>query len=89
MHETGHALHDLGVPREWRTQPVGSGLGVALEESQSLLFEMIVCRRRAFLVCLRPLLEKHFGVSGPEWEVGEPVPAAHPRAAQRHPRGRR
>ncbi|MEO8308623.1 MAG: carboxypeptidase M32 [Pseudomonadota bacterium] len=69
IHETGHALHDLGVPGEWRTQPVGSGLGVALEEAQSLLFEMIVCRRRAFLVWLRPLLEKHFSVSGPEWEA--------------------
>ena len=41
---------------------------MALEESQSLLIEMIVCRSRPFLVWLRPHLEKHFGVSGPEWE---------------------
>ena len=69
LHETGHALYDLGVPREWRTQPVGKERGMALEESQSLLIEMIVCRSRPFLNYLKPLLEKHFSVSGPEWEV--------------------
>jgi carboxypeptidase Taq len=69
LHETGHALYDLGVPREWRTQPVGKERGMALEESQSLLIEMIVCRSRPFLHYLKPLLEKHFSVSGPEWEV--------------------
>jgi carboxypeptidase Taq len=69
LHETGHALYDLGVPREWRTQPVGKERGMALEESQSLLIEMIVCRSRPFLQYLKPLLEKHFGASGPEWEV--------------------
>jgi carboxypeptidase Taq len=69
LHETGHALYDLGVPREWRAQPVGKERGIALEESQSLLIEMIVCRSRPFLEYLRPLLEKHFGVTGPEWEL--------------------
>ncbi|MGC4028892.1 MAG: carboxypeptidase M32 [Steroidobacteraceae bacterium] len=68
VHETGHALYDLGVPAPWRTQPVGRDRGIALEESQSLLFEMLLCRSRPFLSWLRPLLEKHFGVSGPEWE---------------------
>jgi carboxypeptidase Taq len=41
---------------------------MALEESQSLLLEMIVGRSRPFVRFLRPLLEKHFGVSGPEWD---------------------
>jgi len=68
LHETGHVLYDLGVPREWRAQPVGTERGIALEESQSLLIEMIICRSRPFLQYLRPLLEKHFGISGPEWE---------------------
>jgi carboxypeptidase Taq len=69
MHETGHAMYDLGVPREWANQPVGRDRGMAMEESQSLLMEMIVCRSKAFVRYLRPLLEKHFAVSGPEWEV--------------------
>jgi carboxypeptidase Taq len=67
VHETGHALYDLGVPPEWRAQPVGKERGMALEESQSLFIEMIICRSRPFLTWLRPLLEKHFGVTGPEW----------------------
>lgn len=70
MHETGHALYDMGVPSEWRAQPVGKQRGMALEESQSLLMEMIVCRSLPFLQYLKPLLEKHFGISGPEWEPG-------------------
>jgi carboxypeptidase Taq len=69
MHETGHAMYDLGLPQAWRDQPVGRDRGMALEESQSLLLEMLVGRSRAFVQYLRPLLEKHFGVTGPEWEA--------------------
>jgi carboxypeptidase Taq len=68
MHETGHAMYDLGLPQAWRDQPVGRDRGMALEESQSLLLEMIVGRSRSFCEYLRPLLQKHFAVSGPEWE---------------------
>jgi carboxypeptidase Taq len=69
LHETGQAMYDLGLPAAWRDQPVGRDRGMALEESQSLLLEMIVGRSRPFLVWLRPLLEKHFGCTGPEWSV--------------------
>jgi carboxypeptidase Taq len=69
LHETGHAMYDLGLPREWRGQPVGRDRGMAIEESQSLLIEMILCRSRPFVRYLQPLLVKHFGVEGPEWEV--------------------
>lgn len=69
LHETGQAMYDLGLPEAWRDQPVGRDRGMALEESQSLLLEMIVGRSRPFLAYLRPLLEKHYGVTGPEWEV--------------------
>lgn len=68
LHETGHAMYDLGLPQAWRDQPVGWDRGMALEESQSLLLEMLVGRSRPFVRYLRPLLEKHFGVTGPEWE---------------------
>ncbi len=67
VHETGHAMYDLGLPQQWRDQPVGRDRGLALEESQSLLFEMNLCRSRAFVKYLRPLLEKHLQVSGAEW----------------------
>ena len=67
IHETGHAMYDLGLPQKWRDQPVGRDRGLALEESQSLLFEMNLCRSRAFVDYLKPLLEKYLQVSGPEW----------------------
>ena len=67
VHETGHAMYDLGLPQPWRDQPVGRDRGLALEESQSLLFEMNLCRSRSFVHYLRPLFEKHLQVSGPEW----------------------
>ncbi len=68
LHETGHAMYDLGLPKGWLDQPVGQDRGMALEESQSLLLEMVIGRSRPFVRYLRPLLAKHFGVAGPEWE---------------------
>jgi carboxypeptidase Taq len=69
LHEMGHAMYDVGLPEAWRGQPVGRDRGMAMQESQSLLLEMLICRNRPFLRYLKPLLEKAFGVSGPEWEV--------------------
>lgn len=68
MHEAGHAMYGIALPPAWADQPVGRDRGMAIEESQSLLLEMIVVRSRPFVQFMRPLLEKHFGVSGPEWE---------------------
>ncbi len=69
LHETGHAMYDVGLPEAWRGQPVGRDRGMTVQESQSLMLEMLICRNRPFLRYLKPLLEKSFGVSGPEWEV--------------------
>jgi carboxypeptidase Taq len=69
LHEVGQAMYDLGLPEAWRDQPVGRDRGMALEEGQSLLLEMLIGRSRPFLQWLRPLLEKHFGATGPEWNV--------------------
>jgi carboxypeptidase Taq len=67
LHETGHAMYSVGLPAPWRDQPVGQDRGMGVEESQALLFEMVIGRSRAFARYLEPLLAKHFGVSGPEW----------------------
>ena len=69
LHETGHAMYDVGLPEAWRGLPIGRDRGMAMQESQSLLLEMLICRNRPFLTYVKPLLEKQFGVSGPEWEV--------------------
>jgi carboxypeptidase Taq len=67
LHETGQALYDQGVPAQWRDQPVGRDRGLALEEGLSLLLEMQVGRSPAFVAWIRPLVEKHLGVTGPAW----------------------
>jgi len=69
LHEAGHAMYDVGLPEQWRGQPVGRDRGMAMQESQSLLLEMLICRNRPFLRYLKPMMEKAFGVTGPEWEV--------------------
>lgn len=69
LHETGHAMYDVGLPDAWRGQPVGRDRGMAMQESQSLLLERLICRNRPFLSYLQPLLQRTFGVGGPQWEV--------------------
>ena len=67
LHETGHALYEMGRPRDWRHQPVGNARGMAMHESQSLLMEMQACRSREFLGFAAPILAEEFGGSGPAW----------------------
>jgi len=67
LHETGHALYELGLPEKWRHQPVGQALGMSIHESQSLLIEMQVCRSAAFLDFATPLMTAAFGGDGPAW----------------------
>ena len=69
LHEGGHGMYERGLPSEWRLQPVGGAMGMAMHESQSLLVEMQVSRGDAFLHYLSPLLRELGGVSGPAWEV--------------------
>lgn len=59
VHETGHALYELGLPRAWVRQPVGKAIGMAMHESQSLLVEMQACRSPEFLTFLAPLAREH------------------------------
>ncbi|WP_366933182.1 carboxypeptidase M32 [Ferrovibrio sp.] len=70
LHETGHALYELGLPRRWAGQPVGEARGMVLHESQSLLVEMQVCRGEEFLTYATPLLRRIFGGKGEAWELG-------------------
>ncbi|MEE2997930.1 MAG: carboxypeptidase M32 [Pseudomonadota bacterium] len=69
LHETGHALYEMGLPKDWRYQPVGSARGMALHESQSLLIEMQACRSREYMVFAAPLIREAFGGKGAAWEV--------------------
>ncbi len=68
LHETGHALYEMGLPLAWRYQPVGKARGMSIHESQSLLVEMQAGRSPEFVRYLAPLLREKFGKSGPAWE---------------------
>jgi carboxypeptidase Taq len=67
LHETGHALYELGLPADWRGQPVGEARGMAIHESQSLLVEMQICRSREFLEFAAPLMRQAFEGEGRAW----------------------
>lgn len=69
MHETGHALYEMGLPAQWRYQPVGEARGMAMHESQSLLTEMQLCISMDFLTYAAPIVREAFGVSGKAWEA--------------------
>ena len=69
LHETGHAFYNLGLPKKWKYQPVGYPLGTVLHESQSLFWEMQICRSYEFLKFVSPLIRKNFYVKGKKWEA--------------------
>ncbi len=69
LHETGHAMYERGLPKDYRRQPVGAALGMSIHESQSLLVEMQVCRSREFLDYAAPLARASFNGTGTAWDV--------------------
>ncbi|GAB5388110.1 MAG: carboxypeptidase M32 [Alphaproteobacteria bacterium] len=71
MHETGHAMYELGLPGDWLDQPVGSARGMTLHESQSLLVEMQAGRSWQFMQWMAGRARHHFHREGPAWEAEE------------------
>ncbi len=64
IHETGHAMYQLGLPEKYILQPVGGHLGMSVHESQSLLMEIQVSRSKEFCEFLVPHVKKILGISG-------------------------
>lgn len=63
IHETGHALYEMGLPRAWTRQPVGMAPGMGLHESQSLLLEMQAARTPQFLRYLAEAATTHLDLA--------------------------
>lgn len=61
LHECGHALYQMNLPRAFRRQPAGDAAGMAVHESQSLTMEMQASRSDEFLAWLAPRLAGAFG----------------------------
>lgn len=60
IHETGHALYGQGRNLEYDGLPVNSAAGMAIHESQSLLWERMVALSLPFATYLLPKLREDF-----------------------------
>ncbi len=55
VHEAGHALYNLGLPKEYLHTVVYEGASTGLHEAQALFFELFVCKSRAFFEGFHPI----------------------------------
>ena len=60
MHETGHALYELGISKTYKGTSLGSVSSMALHESQSRLWENLVGRSKAFWTYAYPVYQAYF-----------------------------
>jgi carboxypeptidase Taq len=60
LHETGHALYELGINPAYDASPLGGGASSGVHESQSRLWENIIGRSRPFWEHYFPALQAHF-----------------------------
>jgi carboxypeptidase Taq len=67
LHEAGHAMYELNLPRPLAFRPAGHARGMTVHESQSLSLEMIAGRSREFLGFLAPTMARTFGGEPQRW----------------------
>ena len=60
MHEAGHALYELNLPREWEGTPFQEAISYSVHESQSRFWENVIGRSKEFCDFLHPEMKKHF-----------------------------
>lgn len=60
IHETGHALYELGLPEEYAGTPAGSAVSLGIHESQSRLWENLVGRSTEFCSYLSDIIPEYF-----------------------------
>ena len=68
MHETGHALYEQGLPKDWIYQPLGSAGGMSLHESQSLFIEMQIIKSLPVSRYLKKVLKNDIGKNSNFWK---------------------
>jgi len=67
LHEAGHSMYELNLPRGHAFSPAGFARGASAHESQSLMLEMMAGRSKEFLAFLAPLLREYFGGDAASW----------------------
>ncbi|MBS0469840.1 MAG: carboxypeptidase M32 [Proteobacteria bacterium] len=69
LHEAGHSMYELNLPRTHAFSPVGFARGASAHESQSLMLEMMAGRSKEFLRFLAPVLHEHLGGDAACWSA--------------------
>jgi len=64
LHETGHALYEMGVAGRYDGNMLQGGVSLGIHESQSRLWENLVGRSRGFWTCFYPQLQSQFPALG-------------------------
>ena len=54
LHETGHALYEKNLNRQWLYQPIGATCSFGIHESQSRFYENIIGRSKEFWTSFLP-----------------------------------
>jgi len=60
IHETGHALYEMGVDDALTGTPAGSGISMGMHESQSRFYENVIGRSKEFWLPLFPKLQETY-----------------------------
>ena len=72
LHETGHALYEQGLPKDWSHWPLGKARGMGIHESQSLFVEMQLARSPEFWQFALPMVHQYLGEDAiPGWDVAD------------------
>ena len=58
IHESGHAIYQLGIDEKLAYTPVGDGASYGIHESQSRFWENVVGRSREFVPLVSPILRR-------------------------------
>jgi carboxypeptidase Taq len=57
MHEVGHALYELNLPREWEGTPFQEAISLSVHESQSRFWENIIGKSKSFSEFIHPKMK--------------------------------
>jgi carboxypeptidase Taq len=77
IHESGHAMYEMGFPQELHGTCLADGASMALHESQSRFWENVIGRSLCFWEGLLPLLREHFPEQLADVQAGQFYRAAN------------
>ena len=70
LHESGHAIYEQNIDEDLEQYGLANGSSMGMHESQSRLYENMICRSRAFAGVLLPKLQGLFDFFA-KWDEGK------------------